>query len=67
MASTDFGRALRTWQNPSFSGPGLSHAVLDDAPTGIIHGLLSSRGPDGSAPAAPAVSTGPVAPAATAT
>ncbi|KNE79149.1 hypothetical protein ADZ36_29225, partial [Streptomyces fradiae] len=69
VASTDFGRALRTWQNPSFSGPGLSHAVLDDAPTGIIHGLLSSRGPDGPAPAAlaaPAAPTGPVARAAAA-
>ncbi|MEW2235086.1 hypothetical protein AB0886_23450, partial [Streptomyces sp. NPDC024062] len=35
VASSEFGGSLTAWQNPSFSGT-LSHAVLADAPTGLI-------------------------------
>jgi len=45
VADAGFAARLTTWQNPSFTGT-LSHAVLDDAPSGLVKGVLvESRGP----------------------
>ncbi|MGW9204087.1 hypothetical protein ACWGQU_27595, partial [[Kitasatospora] papulosa] len=48
VASSEFGGSLTAWQNPSFSGT-LSHAVLADAPTGLIKDTQSY--PPGPGPA----------------
>ncbi|MEU0138214.1 hypothetical protein ABZ172_29910, partial [Streptomyces sp. NPDC006296] len=59
VASAEFAGSLTAWQNHSFSGT-LSHAVLDDAPTGLIKDVASFA--LGSNPAAGATLS-PVAPA----
>ncbi|WP_420877040.1 hypothetical protein, partial [Streptomyces ossamyceticus] len=40
VADTGFGGRLTTWQNPSFTGA-LSHAVLPDAPSGLVKDVLT--------------------------
>ena len=56
-----FRAGLETWQDPSFRRP-LRHLVSDDAPAGVMHGLLDPAGRPAPAGGAPAPARAPALP-----